>query len=83
MLPQRAARKPSTLMGEDLCETSFEESLQLRIERLGRERPPVFPSRWAEIWFVFSIIMSQFLTEYFVSGFTILLPTLIREREIP
>lgn len=27
--------------------------------------------------------MSQFLTEYFVSGFTVILPTLIRELEIP
>ncbi|KAF5507862.1 Drug resistance protein [Colletotrichum aenigma] len=27
--------------------------------------------------------MSQFLTEYFVSGFTVILPTLIRELDIP
>ncbi|KAL5323756.1 hypothetical protein ACEPPN_008297 [Leptodophora sp. 'Broadleaf-Isolate-01'] len=60
-----------------------EESLQSKIERLGRERPPIFTTRWSEISFVFSIIMSQFLTEFFVSGFTVILPTLIRELDIP
>ncbi|KAF3352900.1 hypothetical protein VDGD_10165 [Verticillium dahliae] len=62
---------------------TVDESLQARIERLGRERPPIFPTRWSEIIFVFSISMSQFLTEYFVSGFTVILPTLITELNIP
>ncbi|KAF2716466.1 drug resistance protein [Polychaeton citri CBS 116435] len=62
---------------------TLEESLQDRIERLGRERPPIFVTAWSETSFVFSIIMSQFLTEYFVSGFTVILPTLIRELHIP
>nr|XP_036577239.1 drug resistance protein [Colletotrichum truncatum]KAF6784178.1 drug resistance protein [Colletotrichum truncatum] len=56
-----------------------DESLQARIERLSRERPPIFTTRWSEVLLVFSISMSQFLTEYFVSGFTVLLPTLITE----
>ncbi|KAF5986238.1 major facilitator family transporter protein [Fusarium bulbicola] len=60
-----------------------DESLQARIERLGCERPPIFTTRWSEIIFIFSISMSQFLTEYFVSGFTVILPTLIRELDIP
>ncbi|KAF5656715.1 major facilitator family transporter [Fusarium heterosporum] len=59
------------------------ESLQARIERLSRERPPIFTSRWSEIVFIFSISMSQFLTEYFVSGFTVILPTLTTELDIP
>lgn len=62
---------------------AVDESLQARIERLGRERPLIFTTRWSEIVFVFSISMSQFLTEYFVSGFTVILPTLIRELDIP
>ncbi|KAI8679183.1 MFS domain-containing protein [Fusarium keratoplasticum] len=62
---------------------AVDESLQTRIERLGRERPPIFTTRWSEIIFVFGISMSQFLTEYFVSGFTVILPTLIRELDIP
>ncbi|KAK7212054.1 hypothetical protein V2G26_019232 [Clonostachys chloroleuca] len=69
----------------DIAESTraVDESLQARIERLGRERPPIFTSRRCEILFVFSISMSQFLTEYFVSGFTVILPTLITELEIP
>ncbi|KAM0541749.1 hypothetical protein ACHAPJ_013106 [Fusarium lateritium] len=62
---------------------AIDESLQARIERLGRERPPILTTRWSEIIFVFSISMSQFLTEYFVSGFTVILPTLIKELDIP
>lgn len=62
---------------------AVDESLQVQIERLGRERPPIFTTRWSEMVFVFSISMSQFLTEYFVSGFTVILPTLIRELDIP
>jgi hypothetical protein len=37
------------------------------IERLGRERPEVFKSRWSEIGFVFSICMSQLLTVCYCS----------------
>ncbi|OBT41642.1 hypothetical protein VE00_07650 [Pseudogymnoascus sp. WSF 3629] len=60
-----------------------EESLEARIERLGRERPQEFKSLWAEIVFVFSISMSQVLSEYFVSGFTVVLPTVVVELNIP
>lgn len=68
---------------EDIQEPPVDESLQARIERLGRERPAVFHSAWREISFVFSISMSQLLTDFFVSGFTVLLPTLITELGIP
>ncbi len=64
-------------------EPDNEDSLDVRLERLGRERPPTFKTMWREIAFVFSIIMSQILTEFFVSGFTVILPTLVRELEIP
>jgi MFS family permease len=60
-----------------------EESLEARIERLGRQRPDEFQTVWSEIAFVFSITMSQLLTEFFVSGFTVILPTLIEELHIP
>jgi MFS family permease len=60
-----------------------EESLEARIERLGRERPSTFKSTYTEVAFVFSILMSQILTEYFVSGFTLLIPTLITDLNIP
>ncbi|RYO54462.1 hypothetical protein AA0116_g9203 [Alternaria tenuissima] len=61
----------------------MDESLEARIKRLGGERPYAFSSNWHEAAFVYSIIMSQFITEYFVSGFTLILPTLIRQLDIP
>ena len=68
---------------QDTCKIPVEETLEERIERLGRERPPTFKSRWHEIGLIFSIAMSQFLTEFFVSGFVVILPTLIKELDIP
>jgi hypothetical protein len=41
---------------------AVEESLEARLERVGRQRPEVFGSVWAEIGFVFSISMSQVLS---------------------
>ncbi|OQO13542.1 hypothetical protein B0A48_01771 [Cryoendolithus antarcticus] len=63
--------------------TPTEESPIARIERLGHERPANFTTAWKEIIFVFSISMSQLLTDFFVSGFTVILPTLIRDLDIP
>ncbi|KAH8821766.1 MFS multidrug transporter-like protein [Xylogone sp. PMI_703] len=61
----------------------IEESLEARLERLGRARPEIFTSLWSEILFVFSICMSQVISEYFVSGFTVILPTLVKDLNIP
>ncbi len=41
---------------------AIEESMEARLERLGRQRPEVFESLWAEVGFVFSISMSQVLS---------------------
>jgi hypothetical protein len=43
------------------CTPSREESPDSRLEKLGRQRPEVFKSLWAEIGFVFSVVMSQVL----------------------
>ena len=40
----------------------LDESAEARLERLGRQRPEVFNSIYAEIGFVFSISMSQVLS---------------------
>ncbi|KAK5012914.1 hypothetical protein LTR39_003915, partial [Cryomyces antarcticus] len=64
--------------GDNVAETP-----EARIERLGRERPDTFRSKWAEVGFCFSVAMSQALTEYFVSGFTVVLPTVVRDLHIP
>ena len=37
------------------------ESDRARIERLGREKPEVFKSLWAEVGFCYSILASQFM----------------------
>lgn len=59
------------------------ESETARIERLGRQRPEKLGSLWKEIIFVFSIAMSQVLSEYFVSGFIVLVPVVVDELKIP
>ena len=81
--PVSATSPPPRADEKDMVERFAEEPLEARIERLGRERPPTFKTIWSEIAFVFSITMSQLLTEYFVSGFTVILPTLIRDLDIP
>ena len=60
-----------------------EETEDQKIKRLGRERPPCFKNARSEITFVIAVAMSQILTEYFVSGFNIILPTLSSELKIP
>jgi hypothetical protein len=44
---------------------ALEETRETRIERLGRQRPEKFKTLWAEIGFVFSVVMSQVLTVSF------------------
>ncbi|KAI9654267.1 MAG: hypothetical protein M1831_005432 [Alyxoria varia] len=60
-----------------------EESEHARIERMSRTRPPQFANFFSELAFCYSIIMSQLMTEYFVSGFNVLVPTLMRTLSIP
>ncbi|KAF4983544.1 hypothetical protein FZEAL_1079 [Fusarium zealandicum] len=56
---------------------------QKEIERLGRERPACFHSWYAEMGFVFAVVGSMMVSEYFVSGFNIALPSLARSLDIP
>ncbi|KAM0424172.1 hypothetical protein ACHAPT_010541 [Fusarium lateritium] len=56
---------------------------QKEIERLGRERPACFHSWFAEIGFVFAVVGSMMVSEYFVSGFNIALPSLANSLDIP
>ncbi|XP_014552343.1 hypothetical protein COCVIDRAFT_19554 [Bipolaris victoriae FI3] len=53
------------------------------IERLGRERPQAFGTFLQELGFCFALLGSMFMSEYMISGFTILLPDLARELDIP
>ncbi|KAI5803027.1 drug resistance protein [Geopyxis carbonaria] len=61
----------------------FEIKDQKELDRLGRVRPEHFKSAWSEIGFVLSICMAQILVEYFVSGFNLLVPTVVRALDIP
>ncbi|KAB8078303.1 major facilitator superfamily domain-containing protein [Aspergillus leporis] len=70
----------------DTSQTPSQLELQsnlLDLERLGRERPPCFANIWAELAFGFSIVMSQILAEYYISGSNVLIPTLVKELKIP
>ncbi|KAL4770697.1 major facilitator superfamily domain-containing protein [Aspergillus nidulans var. acristatus] len=53
------------------------------LDRLGRERPEVFPNRWIELGFCFCLLSSELLAEYFVSGFNNLLPHITTALDIP
>ncbi|KAM0344143.1 hypothetical protein ACHAPU_007865 [Fusarium lateritium] len=56
---------------------------QKELDRLGRERPACFSSLLSELGFVFAIVGSMMVSEYFVSGFNIILPSLAITLEIP
>ncbi|CEJ62660.1 hypothetical protein PMG11_11154 [Penicillium brasilianum] len=53
------------------------------LEKLGKERPHSFSGFWPELAFCFSIVMSQILAEFYISGSSVLLPTLVEELDIP
>ncbi|RAK74706.1 MFS general substrate transporter [Aspergillus fijiensis CBS 313.89] len=81
---RRALRTPSkSTSRSNVPEIPRDESPSARIERLGRERPSAFSNPWTELFCIFGIVMSQFLTEFFVSGFTVILPPLAQDLKIP
>ncbi|OHE91327.1 major facilitator superfamily transporter [Colletotrichum orchidophilum] len=59
------------------------QATEFDVEFLGRQRPAVFNSQWAELGFCFSLLGSMLMAEYFVSGFHIILPPLAGELDIP
>jgi MFS family permease len=73
-------KPPDQYYGRD---NNTEESQESRLERLGRERPAKFKTAWEEFGFCYSVVMSQVLTEYFVSGFNIVLPTVAEDLNVP
>ena len=81
--PSKEVAAPSNNMGPKNSGNVEGESERARIERLGRQRPEQLPTAWKEIGFVFSIVMSQALNEYFISGFIILIPTVVQALDIP
>ncbi|KAL7273412.1 hypothetical protein RUND412_003738 [Rhizina undulata] len=82
---QNSLSPPSSSHGdpESRAESYLEPLDKKEIERLGRMRPESFKSKWSEIGFVLSICMAQILVEYFVSGFNVLVPSVISGLDIP
>ncbi|KAF9878384.1 MFS multidrug transporter [Colletotrichum karsti] len=48
-------------------------------ERLGRQRPEIFSSTLQEIGFCASVLLSNIMAEFLISGFNVLLPNLISD----
>ncbi|KAJ0104021.1 hypothetical protein J7T55_009685 [Diaporthe amygdali] len=53
------------------------------IEELGRKRPAVFKNVFMELGFCISILASNLVSEFLISGMSVLLPSLVRELHIP
>ncbi|KAJ5115616.1 hypothetical protein N7526_011497 [Penicillium atrosanguineum] len=53
------------------------------LDKLGKERPHAFSGLWPELAFCFSIVMSQILAEFYISGSNVLLLTLVKELDVP
>lgn len=53
------------------------------LEVLGRERPGVFSNWFTESTFVFAVVGSMMVSEFTISGFNIILPSLAKSLEIP
>ncbi|KAK4236347.1 major facilitator superfamily-domain-containing protein [Achaetomium macrosporum] len=68
---------------DDNGRISGPEAEELDLERLGRQRPAVFPNAVYEILFCSSLLVSMFMAEFFISGFNIILPAVSHALEIP
>lgn len=53
----------------------YERFSEAHLERLGRQRPAIFSSWLAEVGFVCTVVMSMMMSEFFISGFNIILPS--------
>ncbi|RYP55410.1 hypothetical protein DL770_010924 [Monosporascus sp. CRB-9-2] len=69
--------------GEPATPDSPDTLDKANIERLGRQRPDVLPIWFAEIAFVFTIVFSMMMSEYFISGFNVILLVVATTLEIP
>lgn len=83
--PEAAAVPQDALFSEttSVCDGSPEYMDKAQIERLGRQRPIVFSTWISEVTFVITVVMSMVMSEYFISGFNIILPTLADSLKIP
>ncbi|KAJ5581110.1 hypothetical protein N7450_007411 [Penicillium hetheringtonii] len=79
--PQSDATSGLSQIQADIEQTPA--STEPDMEKLGRERPKIFSSLFSELCFIFSIIMSQILAEFYITGSNVLTPILVRDLHIP
>lgn len=53
------------------------------IQRLGRQRPAALSTALVEAGFVATVVMSMMMSEYFISGFNIILPAVADDLHVP
>ncbi|KAJ5797564.1 uncharacterized protein N7503_006860 [Penicillium pulvis] len=82
-IPGQAASTPEMSKMATRSEPTGIHTNEPDLEKLGRDRPSHFSSQWSELAFCFSIVMSQILAEFYITGSNLLLPTLITELDIP
>ncbi|KAK2608512.1 hypothetical protein QQS21_002974 [Conoideocrella luteorostrata] len=63
--------------------TTVEFMDKTTIELLGRQRPEILSNWFSEAFFVFTIVMSMMMSEYFIGGFNIVLPPIANALKIP
>ncbi|KAK4129923.1 MFS general substrate transporter [Trichocladium antarcticum] len=56
---------------------------ELDLDKLARQRPDAFPNAVYEIMFCSSMLVSMFMSEFFISGFNIILPSVSHTLDIP
>ncbi|KAJ6790064.1 hypothetical protein PWT90_03975 [Aphanocladium album] len=59
--------------------TNKEALTEAEIERLGRIRPAYFKTWWSEVAFVVTVVSSMVMSEYWISGFNIILPPVSKD----
>ncbi|KAL2203736.1 drug resistance protein [Sarocladium strictum] len=56
---------------------------EAKLERLGRQRPEALKNALTEFFFVFTMLLSMMMSEFYISGFNIILPSVAIELDIP
>ncbi|PHH91386.1 hypothetical protein CDD83_641 [Cordyceps sp. RAO-2017] len=64
-------------------ESGADGSGPMNVKRLGRERPAALSSGLVEAGFVFTVVLSMMMSEYFIGGFNIILPPVADALAIP
>ncbi|KAJ4011011.1 hypothetical protein NW752_007451 [Fusarium irregulare] len=64
-------------------EINSPNDLEVDLKRLGRSRPALLSNALIEIGFVLSTIGSLMMSEYFISGFNVVLPQISEALDIP